>query len=48
MHSVKKKIQASAAFLGVSGFSRNVVGGCCFHNTTLAGSAVGDGAYLPQ
>jgi hypothetical protein len=35
----KQKGQASADFLGVLAFSRNVVGGCCIPTTTLAGSS---------
>jgi hypothetical protein len=32
---VKQKAQASAAFLGVSGFSRHLVNECCIGNTFL-------------
>jgi hypothetical protein len=37
MQPVKEKNQASAAFLGVSGLSGNVVDGCCNHTTILTG-----------
>jgi hypothetical protein len=40
MRPEKQKTQATADFLGVSGFSRDVVGGCCIHNTILACSGM--------
>jgi hypothetical protein len=36
IRAVKKKMQAFAAFLGVWAISRDVVGGCCNHNTILS------------
>ena len=35
MRPVKQKTQATAAFLGVWGFLRDVVGGCCIRTTIL-------------
>src|SRR5690349_13222711 len=48
MRPVKQKTQAFAAFLGVSGFLRDVVGGCCIRTTSLAGSTVRCDAKLPR
>src|SRR4029453_15140803 len=35
IRAVKQKTQATAAFLGVLRFLRDVVGGCCFRTTIL-------------
>jgi hypothetical protein len=40
MQPEKEKKQAFAAFLGVSRFSRDVVGKCCIHTTILTGSVM--------
>jgi hypothetical protein len=48
MQPVKQKTQAFAAFLGVWGFLRDVVGGCCIHNTILACSAMRGGCVTAQ
>jgi hypothetical protein len=40
MQPVKQKTQAPAAFLGVWGLLRDVVGGCCFRTTIFADPAM--------
>jgi hypothetical protein len=40
MQAEKQKTQAPAAFLGVSGRLRDVVGGCCIRTTIFADPAM--------
>jgi hypothetical protein len=48
MQPVKQKTQAPAAFLGVWGLLRDVVGGCCFRTTIFAGSAMHNRQVVPE
>jgi hypothetical protein len=48
MQAVKQKTQAFAAFLGVCGLLRDVIGGCCIHNTILACPAMRGGCVTAQ